>query len=81
MAYIGGNRQSQNILTKMKIWGFEDTFSSQCAVKAQKLTDVCLFKVKSVLSKRFKNCKKKVKFPKFALNFAFFYFYLTLTQL
>ena len=64
----------------MKSLGSENIFSSPCAVKAQKLTSMGLFKIESVLSKSLK-IPKIVKFPKFALKFDFFYFYLTLTQL
>ena len=52
-----GNRQSQQIWTKIKSWGSENIFSFPCAVKAQKLTAVGLFKIESVLSKSLKIAK------------------------
>ena len=52
-----GNRQSQKNLTKMKSWGRENIFLSPCAIKAQKMTAVGLFKVESVLDK---NSKKHI---------------------
>ena len=53
-----GNRQSQKILIKMKSLDPENFFHPSCAVKAQKLTAVGLFKVESELSKSFKIVKK-----------------------
>ena len=48
-------------------------FHPPSAIKAQKLTAVCLFKIESVLSKN-KKSKFQCKFGKFALKFAFFIF-------
>ena len=42
----------------MKSLGSENIFSSPCAVKAQKLTSMGLFKIESVLSKSLKIAKK-----------------------
>ena len=42
----------------MKSLGPEIFFHPPCAVKAQKLTAVCLFKIESVLSKSLKIAKK-----------------------
>ena len=74
-----GNRQSQKNLTKMKSLGYENIFSSPCAVKAQKLRAVGLFKVESVLNKN-KKSKFQRKFGKFNSFLQFLNFYLTLTQ-
>ena len=57
MAYLSGNRQSQNILTKMKSLDPENIFSSLMCCKSSKLTPVGLFKVESVSSK---NKKKQI---------------------
>ena len=79
MNILVGNRQSQNILTKMKNLGPENIFSSPCAVKAKKLKAVGFFKVESVLNKKKSNFQRK--FGKFKSFLQFLNFYLTLTQL
>ena len=52
------NRQSQKFLRKMKSLDPENIFYPLCAVKAQKLTAVGLFKVELVLGKSLKIAKK-----------------------
>ena len=52
MPYIGGKQ------TKSKNFDKNEKFGPPSAIKTQKLTAVCLFKIKSVLSKSLKIAKK-----------------------
>ena len=73
MAYIGGKQTRQ----KWKVWVLKIFFQPPCAVKAQKLTDVGLFKVESVLSKSLKITKKELNFLNLRWNLLFLFLFDT----